>query len=219
MAGHDALAQEFWSRELYALSTYLDAQRVTDRSRRAAEAAVHHWEASNRLSQQGNLLVRNLAFCTEVMSYGVYTPFDRQEFQSGQRVVLYAEVENFQSQPTPRGHHTSLESRYQIFDSRGQKIEEREFPPMQEYCHNPRRDFFIAYHDVRLPAQIFEGRYKLKLIIEDMLGKKVGESSLDFQIKSTASDRSRTCARPPGSSVAPKGQGRTAQGNALGFQR
>jgi hypothetical protein len=186
LTGHDALAQEFWSREIYSLSTYLDAQRVSDRSRRAAEAAIHHWEASNRLSQQGNLLVRNVALCTEVMSYGVYTPFDRPEFQPGQRVVLYAEVENFVSQPTPRGHHTAFESHYEIFDSRGQKVEERSFPPMEEYCHNPRRDFFIAYDDVRLPGQLYDGRYTLKLTIEDTLGKKLGQSSLDFQIKSAA---------------------------------
>jgi hypothetical protein len=186
LAGHDALAQEFWSRELYALSTYLDAQHISDRSRRAAEAALNHWEASNRLSQQGNLVVRNLAFCTEVMSYGVYTPFERLEFQPSQRVVLYAEVENFVSLATPRGHHTALKTSYQIFDSRGQKVEDHEFPLMEEHCRNQRRDFFIAYEAIRLPAQIYDGRYTLKLTVEDTLGKKVGQSSLDFQVKQAA---------------------------------
>lgn len=188
LASHDALAQEFWSRELYSLSTYLDAQRVSDRSRRAAEAAQHHWEASHRLGQQANLVVRNLALCTEVMSYGVYTPFERLEFRPGQRAVLYAEVENFVSLPTPRGHHTALASSYQIFDSRGNKVEQFDFPLTEEHCQNQRRDFFIAYDTLRLPAQMYDGKYTLKLTIEDTLGHKVGQSSLDFQIKQVASD-------------------------------
>jgi hypothetical protein len=54
---------------------------------------------------------------------------------------------------------------------------------MEEYCANPRRDYFIAYEAIRLPAQIYDGRYTLKLSIEDTLGKKIGQSSLDFQVK------------------------------------
>jgi hypothetical protein len=67
---------------------------------------------------------------------------------------------------------------------------------MEEYCHNPRRDFFIAYDALRLPAQIYDGRYTLKLTIEDTLGKKVGQSSLDFTIKAAASDRPRAVRQP-----------------------
>jgi hypothetical protein len=184
LAGREPAEQEFWSKQMYALSVLMDASRQPDRGKRATEAAIQLGEAQLKLCQTGLLVVRNLAFCTEVSSYGVYKPFDKAEFKPEQRVVLYAEVENFVSHSTPQGHHTALRASYQIFDNRGAKVDEQELPTMEEYCQNPRRDFFVAYSDVRLPKQIYDGRYTLKLTIEDTLGKKVGQSSIDFSIKS-----------------------------------
>jgi hypothetical protein len=128
-------------------------------------------------------VVRNLAFCTEVSSYGVFKRFEREELRPGEKVVLYAEVENYLSQATPRGYHTALGGSYQIFDSRGQKIDEHELPLMEEHCQNPRRDYFLAYDSLRLPRELLDGKYSLKLSIEDTLGKKIGQSSIDFKVK------------------------------------
>ena len=72
--------------------------------------------------------------------------FESSEFEPGQEVILYAEVENFKSEPTPEGYHTALQSSYQILDSRGQRVAEHEFATTEEYCRNPRRDFFLRYH-------------------------------------------------------------------------
>ena len=183
LAGKEPLEQEFWAKEVYGLSTWLDASRQPDRSQRATQAAVELQQASVKLAQLGLLVVRNLAFCTEVSSYGVYKRFDKAEFQPGEKVVLYAEVENFLSEATPQGYHTALKSSYQIFDTRGQKVDENEFPLMQEHCQNPRRDFFIAFDNLRLPQPMYDGQYTLKLSIEDTLGKKIGQSTIDFTVK------------------------------------
>ena len=67
-------------------------------------------------------MVRNLAFCTEVQSYGCVKPFKAYEFAPGQEVLLYAEVENFTSEATPKGYHTALRSSYQVLDGRGQRV-------------------------------------------------------------------------------------------------
>jgi len=177
--------QQFWLKELYGLATYLDAGRNPDDARRAAEAKQVLGEALGRLGETAPLVVRNLAFCTEVQSYGCLERFPKYEFTPGQEVLLYAELENYATEQTPQGFHTSMRSSYQIFDSRGQRVAEQDFPVTEEHCQNARRDFFIGYH-LRLPKRIYNGRHTLKLTVEDLKSQKIGESSIEFTIVDAA---------------------------------
>jgi len=174
--------QDYWSKQLFALSTYLDAQRVTDPGRRAAEAGIHLARAAASLAEQSPLIVRNLAFCTDVHSYGVLKRFDPAEFKPGQQILLYAEVENFKSEESPQGFHTSLEAHYQILDSQGRRVAHDDLPLTEEDCQNRRRDFFVHYF-ITLPKSIYDGGYKLELTLEDKQAKKIGQSTIDFSVK------------------------------------
>jgi hypothetical protein len=180
--GIPAAQQDFWSKELYGLAALLDAERNPDASRRAAEANAHLRDATVRLGEAAMLQVRNAAFCTEVSSYGVYQAFETAEFQPGQEVLLYAEVENFKTAATDQGYHTALKASYQILDERGARVEEKEFALTEEYCQNPRRDFFLRYF-IWMPQKIYGGSYKLQFSIEDTLGHKIGQATVPFKIK------------------------------------
>ena len=176
--------QEFWSKELFGLATWLDAEATPDATTRAVEAKQLLAEAVTRLGESAPLAVRNLAFCTKIHSYGCTEPFSKYEFAPDQEVLLYAEVENFATESTPKGFHTSLRSSYQIFDSRGQRVADHDFTTTEEYCQNPRRDFFIGYH-LRLPKRIYPGKHTLQLTIEDLKSRKLGQSSIELTIKET----------------------------------
>ena len=182
ITGLPAVQQDFWSKELYGLNAYMDTTRNADLGRRAGEASVHLREASGRLGELAPLQVRNVNFCSEVQSYGVFKKFDKYEFKPGQELLLYAEVENFISESTARGYHTSLKTSYQILDGRGTRVAEMEFPPTEETCQNPRRDFFVRYF-IWMPKQIYNGQYTLQLSIEDTTGRKIGQGSIDFNVK------------------------------------
>jgi len=181
ISGAKPAVQDFWIKQLYGLGTWLDAQREPDESQRAGQAKQNLAEALSRLGELAPLVVRNLAFCTEIQSFGCTTPFKSYEFTPGQLVLLYAEVDNFTSEPTPKGYHTSLRSRYRIFDAQGRCVEDQDFTVTEEYCRNRRRDFFIGYH-LGLPERLAPGRYTLELTIEDLKGQKVGQSSIEFDI-------------------------------------
>ena len=174
--------QEFWSKQLYGLATWLDAEETADDARRAGETKQILEEAVARLGESAPLVVRNLAFCTNVQSYGCTKQFKTSEFSPGQEVLLYAEVENFTSEATPEGFHTSLRSSYRIFDSRGRQVADHQFTTTEEHCQNPRRDFFIGYH-LRLPDRIYPGKHTLQLTIEDLKSHKVGQSSIELTFK------------------------------------
>lgn len=183
IAGLPETQQAFWSNELFGLAAILDDDRQPDASRRAAEALTHLEQAQSRLRESGTLLVRNVAFCTEVRSYGITKPFETYQFAPGQEVLLYAELENFKSELTPQGHHTALKSSYEIVNGQGRRVAEHEFPLTEEHCRNPRRDFFIRYF-LRLPDKgLEEGKHTLRLSIEDTLSQKVGQASIDFTLK------------------------------------
>ncbi len=185
ISGATPAVQDFWIKQLYGLGTWLDVEREPDEGRRAGEAKQTLGEALARLRELAPLMVRNLAFCTEIQSFGCNTPFTSYEFTPGQPVLLYAEVDNFTSEPTPKGYHTALRSRYRIFDTQGRCVEDQDFTLTEEYCRNQRCDFFIGYH-LGLPEQLAPGRYTLELTIEDLKSNKVGQSSVELSIRGTA---------------------------------
>ena len=178
--------QDFWTHQLYAIQLLLDGRQIADRHQRAAEAKRLFQEAVGKLSVAAPLVVRGLAFATEVQSFGCYGGLEKYEFQPGQELLLYAEVENFQSQPTPKGYHTKLRSRFQIFNAEGQSVVEQEFPITEEYCRQMRRDFFIAY-PVRLPLNLSPGQYTLKLSLEDLHRGEVCQGTIQFNVRKSKS--------------------------------
>jgi hypothetical protein len=182
ITGATAAQQDFWSKEMFGLATYLDVERVPDATRRASEATLHLRDAATKLGEQAGLQLRNLSFCSEVNSYGVYKKFDSLEFAPGQQLLLYVEVDNFRSESTDKGFHTSLKTSYQILDSRGARVDDKEFAATEEYCGNPRRDYFLRYF-IFVPKRIYNGKYTLQLTVEDTKSQKIGQSSIDFTVK------------------------------------
>jgi len=180
--GISTTQQEFWSEGLFALATYLDAESLPDGPRRAAEARRHLEAALTRLGELSTLSVRNMAFCNKVNSFGIYETYANDEFEPGQQVLLYAELENFKCEETAEGFVTSVRSSYQIFDARGVRVESHDFATTDETCRNRRRDFFMRYF-IDLPTRIYDGDYTLKLTIEDMKGQTSGEATIPFRIK------------------------------------
>lgn len=175
-------AQQFLAKELDGLTMWLNAEQTPDTSRRAAATQTVLAEAVGKLGEAAPLAVRNLAFCTEVRSYGCMKRFEKYEFQPGQEVLLYAEVENFVSSQTVKGYHTSLKSSYQVFDARGRRVAESSLAATEEDCQNVRRDFFIGY-DFHLPKTLESGKHRLQLSVEDIQGKKLGQASIEFDVK------------------------------------
>jgi hypothetical protein len=180
--GLSAAQQEFWTKEMYGLATYLDADSASDPQRRAAEAALHLREAAARIGELASPVVRNLAFCKEVTSFGVFKRFPKDEFKAGDEALLYCEIENLKAESTDKGYRTSLKSSYQILDARGERVAEQEFPASEDVCTSQRRDFFIPYF-IWIPKRIDQGIYTLQLTVEDMQTHKVGQSSIQFSVK------------------------------------
>jgi len=173
--------QDYWAKQLFALSSFLDNQQQPDDKLRAAGSLMHLDQARSKLAELATLQIRNFSFVESVNGYGVYERRESQEFQPGDPVTLYAEVENFQSDSTKEGYHTTLATSYEVLDSNGQRVDGRQFPDVEDVCQNKRSDFHMQY-GVALPTRIYPGEYKLQLTITDQLSHKIGQASVPFVI-------------------------------------
>src|SRR5208283_1166910 len=131
-------------------------------------------EALAQLGETAPLAVRNLTFCTEVSHFGSFDAVKSSEFTPGQKVLLYAEIENLHIESSAKGYHWAVKISGQIFDKGGNRMTDYGSSPADETYQTPRQDFFVSklYYLPRLVP----GRYTLQLTIEDTLGHKVGQS-------------------------------------------
>ena len=175
--------QDFWSKELYGLATWLDAERTPDDRRRAGEAKRILSEALARLGEMAPLAVRNLVFCTGVQSYGSVQPFEKDGVPARPGSAALRRGGQLRSRVDPQGLSTrrcGAATRSSTAAASGSR--NTSSATIEEYCQNPRRDFFIGYH-LRLPKRIYPGKHTLKLTVEDLKSHRVGESSIELVIK------------------------------------
>jgi hypothetical protein len=180
--GLDDNEQEYLRYQVQALFDASNPDAMPVRSRRWSLVMNSQRTATNKLAAASNLEVRSAAFCSDVQNYGVITKFPKYIFKPDQEVLLYCELENVFAQEVKNGFETQLQGTYEVIDANGRRITDQLLPMEKEICQNHRRDYFIIYK-IFMPAKIEPGQYQMRVMIEDMKGKKFGQTSLDFQVQ------------------------------------
>jgi hypothetical protein len=176
-----ATEQDYWSRQLFALATYLDHHSQPDDKRRAAAAVIQLDEAVSNLRELGSLSLRNLTFCKSVYGYGAIEPYEKDTFTPGQHVLAYVEVENYHSASSEKGFCTSLGASYEVLDEHDKRVMSGDFPDVNDCCRSRRRDFHIQL-GLTLPDDIAAGRYQLQLVVKDRQSDKIGNAKASFEV-------------------------------------
>jgi hypothetical protein len=174
--------QDYWSRQIFALATYLDHHSQPDDKRRAAASVAHLDESVSHLRELASLSLRNLSFCKNVYGYGAIESYDTDTFTSGQQVSLYVEVENYHSKSSEKGFSTLLGATYELLDDKGKRVSGGDFPEVDDCCRSRRRDFHIQY-GLTLPQNLTSGRYRVELVIKDRQSDKQGHATVPFEIR------------------------------------
>lgn len=174
--------QDYWSRQLFALATYLDHHSQPDDKRRAAATVTHLEEAVANLRELGSLSLRNLSFCKNVYGYGAIEPYEADTFSPGQQVSIYVEVENYHSTSSEKGFNTSLGTSYEVLDEHGKRVTSGDFPDVNDCCRSRRRDFHLQL-GLKLPESIAAGRYQVQLLVKDRQSDKIGNAKASFEIR------------------------------------
>lgn len=181
--GLEANEREYWQQLCWAASNSLDAEQFPQPRDRAAQSIAPLSTALRRLREQADLSIKNTAFCEQISYFGNYQKFARDEFTPGQEVLLYAEIENFNTDQTHNGEHrTLLRSVIDIIGANGETRWHKTFPATEDRCRNPRRDYFHNYQ-FAIPDRLPLGPHTLKLTVVDDLSGKQASYSLRFLVK------------------------------------
>ena len=179
----DPADQEYWQEMVWAITNSLDPDEQLSSRDRAAHTIPRINNALRRLREQADLSIRNSAFCEEISYYGNYKRFPREEFMPGQPVLLYAEIENFRSEPSTTGEYrTLLRSLVEIVGPNGQIRWKKSFAATEDLCRNPRRDYFHNYQ-FNVPDRLPLGPHTLRLTVVDELSGKQATSLIKFMVK------------------------------------
>ena len=183
ISGLEAAEQEYWQQLCWAASNSLDAEQFPLLRDRATQSIAPLNTALRRLREQADLSIKNTAFCEQISYFGNYQKFARDEFTPGQEVLLYAEIENFNTEQTTDGEHrTLLRSVIDIIGANGQTRWHKTFAATEDRCRNPRRDYFHNYQ-FAIPDRLPLGPHTLKLTVVDDLSGKQASYSLRFLVK------------------------------------
>ena len=143
-------------------------------------------DMSDRLRSESELTLRNVTLCTKVDSYGVYKAVDSDRFIAGHenQAIVYAEVENFQSQATNDNQwQTKLSEEMVLYTESGMPVwpAKSQVDSVVDLCHEHRHDFFVAKL-ITLPQNLTIGRYLLKLTVTDQEANRVAEATTPVEI-------------------------------------
>ncbi len=150
----------------------------------ASEALSAVDDLHRLLSERSPVIIPRVVLVTAVNSFGDYRAVSPARFAPGVpiHVYCYTEVANFRSEPTGDGRiRTSLAARLEVFDAAGGVVWQQAVGQIEDRTFTPRRDFFVPL-EVRLPADLPEGDYALKVTIEDKLGATTDQQRLTFAV-------------------------------------
>jgi hypothetical protein len=183
--GIDPADQEFFQQTFWGLTNYFDSASIPSAADRATQTVAQMQNAVLRLQEKANLELHNVAFCHKISSFGNYEKYPREEFSPGQEVLVYAEIGNIHSEPSPDGKfRTNLKSTLEVLahGTQAEAPERIDMPETIDLCRTHRRDYFHVYQ-FTIPTRLSPGPHVLKLTVADQFSHRETTYSLNFMVK------------------------------------
>jgi hypothetical protein len=129
--------------------------------------------------------IRRLNFCNRIDGFGAFSVFPTADFNAGQPLLLYVEIENYKSELTADGRYRSEFAAMIEFFREGETepIVSRtiRLPEIEDLCSAERTDYFQSY-ELTVPS-LSPGNYTLRLRVRDQLSLQTATTDLSFDIR------------------------------------
>ena len=183
--------QEFWQSMMLAMEAYRSHSDTADRTAQLTETLDYVRTASRQLQSLSRTQIRRMNFCNRIEGFGSINVFPGSDFNAGQPLLLYAEIENYKSELTDDGQYRSEFAAMIEFirDGETEPITSRtiQLPEIEDRCAAERTDYFQSY-ELTIPS-LSPGRYILRLRVRDQLSLQTATSDLPFDIRPLGSAR------------------------------
>lgn len=183
--------QEFWQSMMLALESYRGSHDSTARTEQLTETLEYVRTASRQLQPLSTMKIRRLNFCNRIDGFGSFSVFPTSEFNAGQPLLLYAEIENYRSELTSDSQYKSEFAAMIEFFRAGETepIASRtiQLPEIEDLCSVERTDYFQSY-ELTVPS-LSPGKYTLRLQVRDQLSLQTATTELPFDIRPLGSQQ------------------------------
>lgn len=181
--GSSGVEQEFWQELMLSLAHFRERDELSYEERMTVTARQLR-SAARHLARESVLTIRRLEICSQISSFGRVSAFPSNDFEAGQPLLLYAEIENFGTEPTPRGtQRTSFEARLQILHADSDTpIETTELDDISDEASSERTDYFQSF-ELTVPSHLAAGDYRIRLMVRDKLRKRMAVETIPFQVR------------------------------------
>jgi hypothetical protein len=127
--------------------------------------------------------VQNACFASRVRAWGVVDRFETAQFEPGQELIVYFELDQLASRASAEGHTTRVDTVLRLVGADGRRVHEWTFEPLEETCGSHRRDYFARYL-VALPASTPAGPCRIEVAVTDTIAGRTAQTSLPLDIGS-----------------------------------
>lgn len=124
----------------------------------------------------------NLSLCYQVFGFGKIERRQSDSFAPGESVLIYSEVENFDSIPTPNGYLTRMATRVVLENEEGVTIVPMDFGQLTDECLAKRNDFYCHF-SFALPSDLPTGRYQLRIKLKDLHSMAITEDVICINVQ------------------------------------
>lgn len=171
------------------LSALMTARSSAQRD--PATWANRQFEAIEKLrhlvAERADLRVSKVVICRSISQFGQYEPIDPPTFKVGaeSRFLLYVPIENFKCERTESGQfRTLLSLRFSLIDPEGRERWTDKIENVEDISRDRRSDFFFGYPEngLKIPKQLGEGEYTIKVEVEDVLAQKINSNTVKFKL-------------------------------------
>lgn len=171
------------------LSALMTARSSAQRD--PATWANRQFEAIEKLrhlvAERADLRVSKVVICRSISQFGQYEPIDPPTFKVGaeSRFLLYVPIENFKCERTESGQfRTLLSLRFSLIDPEGRERWTDKIENVEDISRDRRSDFFFGYPEngLKIPKQLGEGEYTIKVEVEDVLAQKINSNTIKFKL-------------------------------------
>ena len=176
--------QEFWQELMLGISQFRSRSINTDPEQHRAGTVSQIRAAVRHLQQTAMLSIRRMEFCSRINSFGSVENFPTNDFDPGQPVLVYVEVDNFGMEIDRDGkYRTAFSARLDFYlDGTSQPVESIDVVNIDDTSTSLRNDFYHSF-ELTIPSHFATGRYQLRLSLRDHVSHRESSSSIEFQVR------------------------------------
>lgn len=176
--------QEFWQELILGISQFRNPNQNIEYDQHIAATIGQLRQAVQQLEPLSSLSIGRLDFCSKIHKFGMIDTFPSNTFGPGDRLLIYAEVENLQPELSPLDtYRTSFSGTLEIWsDSSEEPIESWPHASITDDSTTRRSDFYQNYQ-ITLPAHLPQGDYEIRLQVRDDISGRSVDSTLKFAVQ------------------------------------